>query len=59
MTLNLVSIPFNPIPDILDKTPGKYSEATVLLKPTVSKLHPPLYELKTDIHIFDIIFNKP
>ena len=47
------------VPEILDKTPGKYSEATVLLNPTVSKLHPPLYELKTDIPIFDIIFSKP
>ena len=29
-------------PEILDKIPGKYSDAIVLLKPTVSKLHPPL-----------------
>ena len=30
------------MPEIFDKIPGKYSDATVLLKPTVSKLHPPL-----------------
>ena len=30
------------IPEIFEITPGKYSETTVLLKPTVSKLQPPL-----------------
>ncbi len=32
---------------------------THLLKPTVSKLQPPLYELNTEIPILDIIFNNP
>ena len=42
INLNFFSIPLKPIPEILEITPGKYSETTVLLKPTVSKLHPPL-----------------
>ena len=52
-------MPTIPIPDILDIIPGKYSATTDLLKPTASKLHPPLYELKTEIPILDIILSKP
>ena len=44
---------------IFDVTPGKYSFTIVLLSPTVSKLHPPLYELRTDIPILDIILSNP
>ena len=36
------SIPVIPMPEILEIIPGKNSETKALLKPTVSKLHPPL-----------------
>ena len=48
-----------PMPDILDIIPGKYSATNALLKPTASKLHPPLYALSTDMPILDIIFKSP
>ena len=53
------SIVLIPIPEILEVIPGKNSATKVLLKPIISKLHPPLYELRTDMPIFDIIFKMP
>ena len=47
------------MPDILDIISGKYSDTIARLKPTASKLQPPLYELKTEIPILDIILSKP
>ena len=53
------SKPFRPIPDILELIEGKYSLIRFLLKPIASKLHPPLYELTTEIPILLIILSNP